>query len=1055
MRKTLDTGSDQSPLQGFFANKLISNISDARENPADFACVVGHPQGMIDVPLKKGFIYVQRLRPDGGSTVLEVYVPSYADGEPREEFREGDVICPKRTSDTNPTYYRYDGMPPGDEPDPPEGGEYKEFGNLTCAEAEDIEVINFYMRGGGGGSSGAPTYPEVENATGGSGIWDIATGGVRGNKKAKATPQVSKTPPNVTFDGQLWQSEDTNIVYRRVGGSKNGYWVVQAGPFSGTYLSVKVTNVAKNKIVAQSTTEAIVADRTVPTTKNAALGLTITAFTTGTGFVTIVCQGLTPFTHGYTPGSPLYLDTSGNITATEPTSGYVQRVGTAMPNNFIYVNIEPVVETGSQIATYKAGASITAGRLVVKNSTNDEVIHADRTTAAHQSKVVGIAMADVSSGADVDVLLFGEYGATTGYAAGTVLFLGTDGQITDTAPAQGSNEIWQIIGTVKNTDTIKLALGVAILRSSTVAVSAATLTTEGDLLYHNGTGLARLPIGTDGQVLTVDSTGNPAWEDATGGGTTGVGSIDGVSPNTPGGNIDLVAGTGIGITPNNATDSIEIANTGVTQIEGLTGNVNIVDGVGITTSAVGSNLTINGTTVNDIAGDVTIAAGANITVTNDTGTKTVTIAATGGASGVSSIESVTGAVNLVEGTNVTISVSGQDITISAAGTAGNAEASIPNGSGATMSRQWVNLFLDSGVIKMRPAQWNYKTGELRIAHGYLNQNTIANGDSGTVLFVGLLTGLTGLTKGVTYYGDPDTAGSHTDDPELDYGRVQQWLMVAKSTTEAWIKPNDILVPSNTALNGYSVFLPSSITSLKGWWKADSLSGSLSNNDPVANWSDSSGNSNDLSQGTSGNRPLFKTNIQNGLPMIEFDGSDDRLDNLAFSPNFTSTGITIFVVGTIDKKTTAACRFISTNATTGNDYDNGVAFCGSSGGTGYSGIRRMNIITSRGTYDVALKNQVFYAEPAIMAIRISAGGISDRIFQLRANGENLELGEPNTNGINLAYVRLGGALLSGSTFGDQLGGKIGEVLIFNEAITNSELRKTELYLAKKWKILIAN
>lgn len=42
--------------------------------------------------------------------------------------------------------------------------------------------------------------------------------------------------------------------------------------------------------------------------------------------------------------------------------------------------------------------------------------------------------------------------------------------------------------------------------------SANVLTTTGDLLYQSGAGGARLPIGTNGQVLTVSSGGVPNWE---------------------------------------------------------------------------------------------------------------------------------------------------------------------------------------------------------------------------------------------------------------------------------------------------------------------------------------------------------------------------------------------------------------------------------------------------------------------------------------------------------------------------------------------------------------
>ena len=45
-----------------------------------------------------------------------------------------------------------------------------------------------------------------------------------------------------------------------------------------------------------------------------------------------------------------------------------------------------------------------------------------------------------------------------------------------------------------------------------------TLTTQGDIVYRDGSGLARLGYGTSGKVLTTKGSGqNPAWETAVGG----------------------------------------------------------------------------------------------------------------------------------------------------------------------------------------------------------------------------------------------------------------------------------------------------------------------------------------------------------------------------------------------------------------------------------------------------------------------------------------------------------------------------------------------------------
>ena len=49
---------------------------------------------------------------------------------------------------------------------------------------------------------------------------------------------------------------------------------------------------------------------------------------------------------------------------------------------------------------------------------------------------------------------------------------------------------------------------------------------------------------------------------------------------------------------------------------------------------------------------------------------------------------------------------------------------------------------------------------------------------------------------------------------------------------------------------------------------------------VARWQDKSGNANHATQSTSGDRPLRKTNIQNGRDILRFDGSNDSLAGMS-------------------------------------------------------------------------------------------------------------------------------------------------------------------------------
>lgn len=51
---------------------------------------------------------------------------------------------------------------------------------------------------------------------------------------------------------------------------------------------------------------------------------------------------------------------------------------------------------------------------------------------------------------------------------------------------------------------------------------------------------------------------------------------------------------------------------------------------------------------------------------------------------------------------------------------------------------------------------------------------------------------------------------------------------------------------------------------------------LADGDAVSPWSDVSGNGHDFTQSTTASKPTYKTAIQNGLPIVRFDGTNDAL-----------------------------------------------------------------------------------------------------------------------------------------------------------------------------------
>lgn len=60
-------------------------------------------------------------------------------------------------------------------------------------------------------------------------------------------------------------------------------------------------------------------------------------------------------------------------------------------------------------------------------------------------------------------------------------------------------------------------------------------------------------------------------------------------------------------------------------------------------------------------------------------------------------------------------------------------------------------------------------------------------------------------------------------------------------------------------------------SLAAWYKADVGTDTTTEDATIAQWDDQSGNARHLTQGTAGNRPVYKANIQNGLPAVWCNG----------------------------------------------------------------------------------------------------------------------------------------------------------------------------------------
>lgn len=103
--------------------------------------------------------------------------------------------------------------------------------------------------------------------------------------------------------------------------------------------------------------------------------------------------------------------------------------------------------------------------------------------------------------------------------------------------------------------------------------------------------------------------------------------------------------------------------------------------------------------------------------------------------------------------------------------------------------------------------------------------------------------------------------------------------------------------------------------------------SVSDGSSFQTWSDLSGNSNDLTQATSGYRPVYRTNIIGGQPAVDFaNANNQHFKNTAYT--ISANSLSMFVAGAVKSAPTAEGRFISLNKDGVNDaYTvNGWAAC---------------------------------------------------------------------------------------------------------------------------------
>lgn len=254
------------------------------------------------------------------------------------------------------------------------------------------------------------------------------------------------------------------------------------------------------------------------------------------------------------------------------------------------------------------------------------------------------------------------------------------------------------------------------------------------------------------------------------------------------------------------------------------------------------------------------------------------------------------------------------------------------------------------------------------------------------------------------------------------------------------------------------FSPIDISGLQLWLDAseakslfsDTAGTTLATTDgtSIALWKDKSGNSRNLAQSTSGNRPVLKKAVVNSLDGIRFDGTNDYLD---YATNIRPSAYSVFVV--VNKTTTSSVTFCGASDTAGNGHARYFEIS-----SGFYATNDIGIITGNGTDSYkglytqnSAGNLIVNNTPTVLSMTssVTGSGTTLELFKNNSAPATTVIGANITSvaavNRNFAVGRLG------DYNGNYLQGDIYEILIYNSALTTTQRQQVESYLNTKWKV----
>jgi len=245
------------------------------------------------------------------------------------------------------------------------------------------------------------------------------------------------------------------------------------------------------------------------------------------------------------------------------------------------------------------------------------------------------------------------------------------------------------------------------------------------------------------------------------------------------------------------------------------------------------------------------------------------------------------------------------------------------------------------------------------------------------------------------------------------------------------------------INPYAFgFNPLSIAGCKLWLRADTITG-LTDGQALTTWLDESGLGNNATQATAAAKPLYKTNIQNGRPVVRFDGVNDFLSVSGNPIARTQTEFAYFAVAKIN---TAGSNRTILDITESTDF---------------SSILLRNIyLSSTGQLETRVRDDAnssnaSTAAEVLAVFKVVSGTRNGNAVEQFRNGSSDGVSSENAIGamdLGSFYTTVGALRNSSNPNGASFHlGDIAEILIYNTALSTANRQAVEAYLNAKWAV----